>query len=150
MDTVPSRKLTREGAVKVLNAAVDKAQALNSAVSIAVVDDGGHLIAFTRSEKAELYSIAIAQAKAKRRSADAVSLWQEKSDRQRTRRSSCARYHIGRRSRLLCHHPRWLSALFRRRDRRRRRGERCGIQGHRNRPDRRRDLGQINFDTVVV
>src|SRR5882672_1571986 len=65
MDTVPSRKLTREGAMKVLNAAVDKAQALNSAVSIAVVDDGGHLIAFTRSEKAELYSIAIAQAKAK-------------------------------------------------------------------------------------
>ena len=65
MDTVPSRKLTREGAMKVLNAAVDKAQALNSAVSIAVVDDGGHMIAFTRSEKAELYSIAIAQAKAK-------------------------------------------------------------------------------------
>src|SRR5260370_15123591 len=65
MDTVPSRKLTRDGAMKVLNAAVDKAQALNSAVSIAVVDDGGHLIAFTRSEKAELYSIAIAQAKAK-------------------------------------------------------------------------------------
>jgi uncharacterized protein GlcG (DUF336 family) len=51
MDTVPSRRLTREGAMKVLNAAVDKAQALNSAVSIAVVDDGGHLIAFTRSEK---------------------------------------------------------------------------------------------------
>ncbi len=45
MDTVPSRKLTREGAMKMLNAAVDKAQALNSAVSIAVVDDGGHLIA---------------------------------------------------------------------------------------------------------
>jgi glc operon protein GlcG len=65
MDTIPSRRLTREGAMKVLNAAVDKAQALNSAVSIAVVDDGGHLIAFTRSEKAELYSIAIAQAKAK-------------------------------------------------------------------------------------
>jgi glc operon protein GlcG len=65
MDTIPSRRLTREGAMKVLNAAVDKAQALNSAVSIAVVDDGGHLVAFTRSEKAELYSIAIAQAKAK-------------------------------------------------------------------------------------
>jgi uncharacterized protein GlcG (DUF336 family) len=32
---------------------------------IAIVDDGGHLIAFTRSEKAALYSIAIAQAKAK-------------------------------------------------------------------------------------
>ena len=65
MDTIPSRKLTREGAMKVLGAAVDRAQALNCHVSIAVVDDGGHLIAFTRSEKAELYSIAIAQAKAK-------------------------------------------------------------------------------------
>jgi glc operon protein GlcG len=51
--------------MKVLGAAVQRAQALNCAVSIAVVDDGGHLIAFTRSEKAELYSIAIAQAKAK-------------------------------------------------------------------------------------
>jgi glc operon protein GlcG len=65
MDTVASKKLTREGAMKVLGAAVDRAHALNCHVSIAVVDDGGHLIGFTRSEKAELYSIAIAQAKAK-------------------------------------------------------------------------------------
>src|SRR5574342_381765 len=65
MDTVASRKLTREGATKVLAAAVDRAHALHCHVSIAVVDDGGHLIAFTRSEKAELYSIAIAQTKAK-------------------------------------------------------------------------------------
>lgn len=65
MDTIASRKLTREGAMKVLNTAVDRAHVLNCHVSIAVVDDGGHLIAFTRSEKAELYSIAIAQTKAK-------------------------------------------------------------------------------------
>ena len=65
MDTITSRKLTREGAMKVLNTAVERAHALNCHVSIAVVDDGGHLIAFTRSEKAELYSIAIAQTKAK-------------------------------------------------------------------------------------
>ena len=65
MDTVASKKLTREGAMRVLGAAVDRAHALDAHVSIAVVDDGGHLIAFTRSEKAELYSIAIAQAKAK-------------------------------------------------------------------------------------
>ena len=65
MDTVASKKLTREGAMKVLSAAIDRAHALQSHVSIAVVDDGGHLIAFTRSERAELYSIAIAQAKAK-------------------------------------------------------------------------------------
>ena len=65
MDTIASRKLTREGAMKVLGAAVDRAHELDGHVSIAVVDDGGHLIAFTRSEKAELYSVAIAQAKAK-------------------------------------------------------------------------------------
>ena len=65
MDTIASRKLTREGAMKVLGAAVERAQGLSCHVSIAIVDDGGHLIAFTRSEKAELYSIAIAQAKAK-------------------------------------------------------------------------------------
>src|SRR5262249_41861310 len=65
MDTIASKKLTREGAMKVLGAAVDRSHALDCHVSIAVVDDGGHLIAFTRSEKAELYSIAIAQAKAK-------------------------------------------------------------------------------------
>lgn len=65
MDTVASKKLTREGAMKVFGAAIGRAHALESHVSIAVVDDGGHLIAFTRSEKAELYSIAIAQAKAK-------------------------------------------------------------------------------------
>jgi glc operon protein GlcG len=65
MDIVASKKLTREGAMKVLGAAVDRAHALDCNVSIAVVDDGGHLIAFTRSEKAELYSIALAQAKAK-------------------------------------------------------------------------------------
>src|SRR4026207_1322653 len=65
MDTVASKKLTREGAMKVLAAAVERAHALNSHVSIAVVDDGGHFIAFTRSEKAELYSLALAQARAR-------------------------------------------------------------------------------------
>ena len=51
MDTVASRKLTREGAMKVLSAAVDRTEGLKCHVSIALVDDGGHLIAFTRSEK---------------------------------------------------------------------------------------------------
>jgi uncharacterized protein GlcG (DUF336 family) len=65
MDTIPSRKLSKEGAMKVLNVALTAAESLNCAVSVAVVDDGGHLIAFGRSDKAELYSIAIAQAKAR-------------------------------------------------------------------------------------
>jgi len=65
MDTVASKKLTREGARKGRGAAVARAKALDCHVSIAVVDDGGHLIALTGWEKAELYSIASAQAKAK-------------------------------------------------------------------------------------
>src|ERR1051325_528965 len=58
-------KLTQEGAMAVLRGALDKAQSLGVSASVAVVDDGGHLIAFGRSEEAELYSVAIAQAKAR-------------------------------------------------------------------------------------
>lgn len=65
MDTIASRKLSRSGAMKVLNVALARADELKCAVSVAVVDDGGHLIAFGRSDKAELYSVAISQAKAR-------------------------------------------------------------------------------------
>src|SRR5438552_3844106 len=65
MDTMPSRKLTREGAMKVLEAAVSAAEAMGRSASIAVVDDGGHLLAFSRTDKAELYSIPICLAKAR-------------------------------------------------------------------------------------
>jgi uncharacterized protein GlcG (DUF336 family) len=51
--------------MKVLNVALASAESLGCAVSVAVVDDGGHLIAFGRSDNAELYSIAISQAKAR-------------------------------------------------------------------------------------
>src|ERR1044071_8080397 len=65
MKTRTSIKLTQEGALAVLHGALDKAQALGVASSVAVVDDGGHLIAFGRSEEAELYSVAISQVKAR-------------------------------------------------------------------------------------
>jgi uncharacterized protein GlcG (DUF336 family) len=65
MDTLAARKLSKIGAMKVLNVALAAAESLNCAVSVAVVDDGGHLIAFGRSDRAELYSIAISQAKAR-------------------------------------------------------------------------------------
>src|SRR5437773_11580264 len=65
MDTMPSRKLTREGAMKVLEAAVSAAEAMGRSASIAVVDDGGHLLAFSRTDKAELYSIPICLAMAR-------------------------------------------------------------------------------------
>jgi glc operon protein GlcG len=65
MKTVASLKLTQEGAMAILRGALDKAHALGAPASVAVVDDGGHLLAFSRSEEAELYSVAISQAKAR-------------------------------------------------------------------------------------
>ena len=65
MDTVPALKLTREGAMKVLEAALRGAESAGRPVSVAVVDDAGHLLAFSRSDHAELYSIPIAIAKAR-------------------------------------------------------------------------------------
>src|SRR5438128_9607372 len=51
--------------MKVLEAAVSAAEAMGRSASIAVVDDGGHLLAFSRTDKAELYSIPICLAKAR-------------------------------------------------------------------------------------
>jgi len=65
MDTFAALKLTREGAMKVLEAALQGAQKAGRPVSVAVVDEGGHLFAFSRSADAELYSIRIAIAKAR-------------------------------------------------------------------------------------
>ena len=65
MDTVTALKLRREGAMKVLEAALQEAQKVGRPVSVAVVDDAGHLFAFSRTDHAELYSIPIAIAKAR-------------------------------------------------------------------------------------
>jgi uncharacterized protein GlcG (DUF336 family) len=56
-DTVPGLKLTHEGALKVLRAAIDKAKAMGVPQCIAIVDDGGHLLAFTRMDGAKVLSI---------------------------------------------------------------------------------------------
>jgi glc operon protein GlcG len=65
MDTMTALKLTREGAMKALDAALTGARSAGRPVSVAVVDDGGHLLAFSRTDDAELYSIPIAIAKAR-------------------------------------------------------------------------------------
>jgi glc operon protein GlcG len=65
MDTMTALKLTREGAMKILDAALAGARSAGRPVSVAVVDDGGHLLAFSRTDDAELYSIPIAIAKAR-------------------------------------------------------------------------------------
>lgn len=57
-------KLTLEGARAVLAAAERRAEEIRVPMNIAVVDDGGHLLVFTRMDGAKLSSIAISLVKA--------------------------------------------------------------------------------------
>ena len=65
MDTDTYLKLTLEGATKVLQAALKEAQSRGREVSVAVVDAGGHPMAFARTDKASLTTISVAQNKAR-------------------------------------------------------------------------------------
>jgi uncharacterized protein GlcG (DUF336 family) len=49
----------------ILRQTLEAAKETGRPVSVAVVDDGGHLLAFSRSDHAELYTIQIALAKAR-------------------------------------------------------------------------------------
>ncbi len=57
-------KLTLEGAQAVLAAAQQRAGEIGVPMDIAVVDDGGHLLAFARMDGAKISSVEIAIAKA--------------------------------------------------------------------------------------
>ena len=57
--------LSLDQARQVLDAALDKAVEIGQPMNIAVVDDGGHLIAFARQDGAILGSIDIATGKAR-------------------------------------------------------------------------------------
>jgi glc operon protein GlcG len=57
-------KLTLEGARTILAAAERRAAEINVPMNIAIVDDGGHLLAFARMDTAKLSSIRIAMNKA--------------------------------------------------------------------------------------
>ena len=63
-DTSPSLKLTIDGAMKLLNAAMDKARDMKVPQCIAIVDTGGHLLAFARMDGAFALSIDTALMKA--------------------------------------------------------------------------------------
>jgi glc operon protein GlcG len=56
-DTVPSLKLTVEGAMKLQNAAMAKATEIGVPECISIVDPGGHLLAFARMDGAFVQSI---------------------------------------------------------------------------------------------
>jgi glc operon protein GlcG len=57
-------KLTLEGAQMVLSAALERAAEIKVPMDVAVVDDGGHLLAFARMDGAKLSSVEIAIRKA--------------------------------------------------------------------------------------
>lgn len=65
MKTVAAVKLTEEGVMSILQAAREKAKSMKVIVSIAIVDDGGHLMAFVRSDEARLHTVPVAIAKAR-------------------------------------------------------------------------------------
>ncbi len=64
--------LTYEGAVKVLEAAVSKAEEIGAPQCIAVTDVGGHLLAFARMDGGKVLSIDSATAKARTASSSRV------------------------------------------------------------------------------
>jgi glc operon protein GlcG len=63
-DTAASLKLTIDGAMKLLNAAMAKARDMNVPQCIAVVDAGGHILAFARMDGAYALSVDTALMKA--------------------------------------------------------------------------------------
>src|ERR1700704_2191049 len=56
-DTVPSLKLSSDGAMKLLHAAMAKAREIGIPECISIVDPGGHLLAFARMDGAFVQSI---------------------------------------------------------------------------------------------
>ncbi len=82
MHTFTALKLTREGAMMVLEAALREAQKVGRPVSVAVVDEGGHLFAFSRTADAELYSIQNRHCEGPRSRADPLPDRQEEPYRQ--------------------------------------------------------------------
>ena len=63
-DTIASLKLTADGAMKLLHAAMAKAKEIGVPECIAIVDAGGHLLAFARMDGAFVQSIDSALMKA--------------------------------------------------------------------------------------
>lgn len=65
MDTRSSLKLTAQGAEKILKAATAKVRELGVPMSVAIVDDGTHLLAFARTDGGKPHTAKIALAKAR-------------------------------------------------------------------------------------
>ena len=64
MDVADSKRLTAAGARKVMDAAIARAREANLAVSVAVVDAGGHLMLLERMEGGRFHTVHSATTKA--------------------------------------------------------------------------------------
>lgn len=64
MSFLEKKVITNRAAQRMIEAATEKAEELGIQVNIAVVDDGGHLVAFSRMDHAPILSIEIANNKA--------------------------------------------------------------------------------------
>ncbi len=64
-DTIPHSKLTHDGALKLIQAGIAKAQQMGVPQCIAVVDDGGNMLAFVRMDGAKFLSATSALNKAR-------------------------------------------------------------------------------------
>ena len=65
MITRPALKLNWEGTRRILDGAAQKVSAMGIPMSIAVVDEGGHLLGFMRTDNGKPHNIRIALAKAR-------------------------------------------------------------------------------------
>jgi len=65
MITRPALKLNWEGTNRALQGAVRKAQEMGIPMSIAVVDEGSHLLGFARTDQGKPHTIRIAETKAR-------------------------------------------------------------------------------------
>ena len=64
-DTLPSLRLSSDGAMKLLHAAMAKAREMGVPQCISIVDSGGHLLAFARMDGAFAMSMQTSLMKAK-------------------------------------------------------------------------------------
>lgn len=65
MITRPALKLNWEGTNRMLQAAARQAEALGVPMSIAIVDEGGHLLGFVRTDNGKAHNVPMALGKAK-------------------------------------------------------------------------------------
>ena len=65
MITRQALKLNWEGTNRIPQAAVKKAQEMGIPMSIAVMDEGGHLLGFARTDEGKIHNIRVAHVKAR-------------------------------------------------------------------------------------